>query len=428
MTDPQNTDEEPDISRADHLGSRPQARIIVQEDGIPVDMLFREEVTPEDVDSADQSRTENRISDLKLANPAGIPIVTSPELSTQRSAVETPVTAKSSWNVTPPSTGAVRAPRRRTASRPPVRHAIRADPALVERKGAAVSGWLALFIGALSLACGAWLLWLTGTIPGDWLTRIGLSPHQRAHTMRPWEWVIVGAWGAIAIIAFGGLTRGRAGSAWVLSVFGRYRGTVRRTGLVWINPFLLRRRADVRLRHWRSEPMQAVDAQGASLRVIVLVVWQIKDTARATFAVEDHLAYLREQVEAAMARVLSQLPTDAFQGDSPTLRNAEAVGGSLTAMLSADCLPVGIEIFSAQPTRIEYAPEVAAAMQRRQVAALDAKYRDSVLTSVVDAVDDTVTRLTTRGLVELDDYERKALIKDLTVAFYTGRSTATERL
>ena len=122
-----------------------------------------------------------------------------------------------------------------------------------------------------------------------------------------------------------------------------------------------------------------------------------------------------------MARVLSQLPADAFHEDAPTLRDAEAVGDALTRMLSADCAPVGIEVFSAQPTGIEYAPEVAAAMQRRRIAAIDAKHRDSVLTSVVDAVEDTVTRLTARGLVELDDYERKALVKDLTVAFYTGR-------
>lgn len=127
-----------------------------------------------------------------------------------------------------------------------------------------------------------------------------------------------------------------------------------------------------------------------------------------------------------MARVLSQLPADAFHEDAPTLRDAEAVGEALTRMLAAECTPIGVDVFSAQPTRIEYAPEVAAAMQRRRIAAIDAKHRDSVLTSVVDAVDDVVHRLTSRGLVELDDYERKALVKDLTVAFYTGRTAPVE--
>ncbi|NEB76724.1 SPFH domain-containing protein, partial [Streptomyces sp. SID14478] len=235
--------------------------------------------------------------------------------------------------------------------------------------------------------------------------------------------------GALALFGFGGLARGRTGRAWVLTLFGRYRGSVRRTGLLWVNPLLLRRRVDVRLRHWRSEPMPAVDANGVALRVVVLVVWRIKDTARAMLGVEDHEEYLRECVEAGLARVLSQLPADAppvaggspLHQDVPTLRNAEAVGDLLTRRLAADAGPVGIEVFSAQTSRIEYAPEVAAAMRRRRVAALDAQHRDSVLSSVVDSVEDTVTRLTTRGLVDLDDYERKALVKDLTVAFYTGR-------
>ncbi len=170
--------------------------------------------------------------------------------------------------------------------------------------------------------------------------------------------------------------------------------------------------------------MPAVDAEGIQLRVVVLVVWRVKDTARALLTVRDHTAYLREQVESGMARVLSQLPADAFHQEAPTLRDARVVGEALTEVLAADCRPVGIEVFSVQPTRIEYAPEVAAAMQRRQIAAIDAKHRDSVLTSVVDAVDDTVRRLTSRGLVELDDYERKALVKDLTVAFYTARGNA----
>ncbi|MER8047223.1 SPFH domain-containing protein [Streptomyces sp. NPDC094032] len=287
------------------------------------------------------------------------------------------------------------------------------DPDLVERGGPALPGWLAVLVALTALGGAGTLLWRARPL--------------RTIQLAPWEWAAFGGCVAVAVLALGGLTRGRTGSAWVLSLFGRYRGSVRRTGLVWISPFVLRRRIDVRLRHWRSEPIAVVDAEGAALRVVVLVVWSVKDTARALLAVDDHLDYLREQVEAAAARVLSQLPADAFRGDGPTLRDAEAVGGTLTRLLAAECRPVGVAVFSAQPTRIEYAPEVAAAMQRRQIAALDAKHRDTVLTSVIDAVDDTVTRLTSRGLVELDDFERQALVKDLTVAFYTRRGGLAEK-
>ncbi|HEY9331770.1 MAG TPA: SPFH domain-containing protein, partial [Streptomyces sp.] len=296
-----------------------------------------------------------------------------------------------------------------------------ADPRLRERPGPSLPGWVAVLTGFGGMAVTGGVLWWTGALPARVLSRFGVDA-------RPYDGLGIGTWAGLALLvtvvlfAFGGLSRGRVGYTWVLTLFGRYRGSVRRTGLMWVSPLLLRRRVDVRLRHWRSEPLPAMDANGTALRVVVLVVWRVKDTVRATLGIEDHEEYLREQVEAAMARVLSQLPADAFHEDAHTLRNAEAVGDALTRMLKADCEPVGVEVYSAQPTGIEYAPEVAAAMQRRRIAAIDAKHRDSVLTSVVDAVDDTVNRLTARGLVELDDYERKSLVKDLTVAFYTGRS------
>ncbi|MFE3556389.1 SPFH domain-containing protein, partial [Streptomyces sp. NPDC059193] len=302
----------------------------------------------------------------------------------------------------------------------PGRRVPRGDDRLREHRGPVLPGWIGVGIGGLALAGCTAVLWRAGAVPDTVVAAFGATP--RAYQgLRATHWPPLAFLGIVALLALGGLGRSRAGHAWVLTLFGRYRGTVRRTGLTWISPLLLRRRVDVRLRHWRSEPMPAVDSGGLALQVVVQVVWQVKDTARAALAVEDHVEYLAEQVESAMARVLSQLPADAFHEDAPTLRDAEAVGDALTRMLAAETEAVGIDVFSAQPTRIEYAPEVAEAMRRRRVAAIDAKHRDAVLSSVVDAVDDTVHRLTSRGLVELDDYERKALVKDLTVAFYTGR-------
>ncbi len=308
-----------------------------------------------------------------------------------------------------------------TRVQPSTRPAPVADPRLAERPGPALPGYAALLVGAAGIAGGLAVLWWRGALPAAWQTAVGLTPRADLGVGFG-AWALLALLATVVLLALGGLGRGRVGYAWVLTLFGDYRGSVRRTGLVWVSPLLLRRRVDVRLRHWRSEPLPAVDANGTALRVVVLVVWRIEDTVRAVLGIEDHEAYLSAQVEAAMARVLSQLPADAFHEDAPSLRDAEAVGDALTRMLKADCEPVGVEVYSAQPTGIEYAPEVAAAMQRRRIAAIDSKHRDSVLTSVVDAVDDTVNRLTTRGIVELDDYERKALVKDLTVAFYTGRS------
>ncbi|MFF9273653.1 SPFH domain-containing protein [Streptomyces griseosporeus] len=288
------------------------------------------------------------------------------------------------------------------------------DPELGERPGRVLPGAAGVLAGVCGAAGCAATSWWAGLLPPVAAGALGL-PAVAGAGLGPVQWAAYAGAGALGLFGFGGLARGRTGRAWVLGLFGRYRGTVRRTGLMWVNPLLLRRRVDVRLRHWRSEAMPAADGNGVSLRVVVLVVWRVRDTARAVLGVDDHEAYLRECVEAALARVPVDMPGG---GRAPV----EAAADALTRLVAAETAPVGLEVFSVQPVRVEYAPEVAAVMQRRRIAALDAQHRASVLTSVVDSVEDTVTRLTMRGLVELDDYERKALVKDLTVAFCAGRA------
>lgn len=291
-------------------------------------------------------------------------------------------------------------------------------PELVERPGPCLPGWTAglTLLAAAGGVC--WLLWRSGVLPADVAGRPLLPlPPGGGSASGLWSGILLLA--AVAAFAAGGLSRGRNGSVWVLTRHGAYRGTVRRTGLLWISPLLTRRRLDVSLRHWRSRPIDAVDANGTPLQVSVLLVWRVRDTAKAAFAVDDHNRFLREQVEAAVALAVSRHPADDFRGTAPTLRDSERLGDHLTRLIAADQRPVGIEVFSATPVRLDYAPEVAAAMRRAQIAALDAKHRRAVLDDVLATVAETVRGITERGLVQLDDYERKALVRDLTVALCT---------
>jgi hypothetical protein len=296
------------------------------------------------------------------------------------------------------------------------RSAPEVDPELGERPARVLPGAVGLLAGACGAAGCVATSWWAGVLPPLAVAALHLPAYAGAG-LGPVQWAAYAGAGALGFFGFGGLARGRTGRAWVLGLFGRYRGTVRRTGLMWVNPLLLRRRVDVRLRHWRSAEMPAADGNGVALRVVVLVVWRVRDTARAVLGIEDHETYLRECVEAALVRV----PVEAPGVSRGSVEAADSSIAALTRLTAADAAPVGLEVFSVQPVRVEYAPEVAAAMHRRRIAALDAQHRASVLTSVVDSVEDTVTRLTVRGLVELDDYERKALVKDLTVAFCAGR-------
>ncbi|MEV7432841.1 SPFH domain-containing protein [Streptomyces griseoviridis] len=304
-------------------------------------------------------------------------------------------------------------PRLRRPARPEPRPAARVDPELAERQARVVPGSAGVLAGACGVAGCVATSWWAGVLPPLAVQALEL-PVRAGAGLGLAQWAAFAGSGALGLFGFGGLARGRTGRAWVLGLFGRYRGTVRRTGLMWVNPLLLRRRVDVRLRHWRSETMPATDRSGVALRVVVLVVWRVRDTARAVLGVEDHESYLRECVEAGLVRVPMAVP-----GSGKGV--VEVAGDALTRLVAAEVAPVGVEVFAVHPVRVEYAPEVAAAMNRRRIAALDAQHRASVLTSVVDSVEDTVTRLTVRGLVDLDDYERKALVKDLTVAFCAGR-------
>ncbi|MBT1097402.1 SPFH domain-containing protein [Streptomyces sp. Tu102] len=308
-------------------------------------------------------------------------------------------------------------PRLRRPVQPKPRPEPQVDPELVERPARVLPGAAGVLAGACGAAGCLAASWWAGVLPPPAVQALGL-PVSAGAELGPAQWAAYAGAGALGLLGFGGLARGSTGRAWVLGLFGRYQGTVRRTGLMWVNPLLLRRRVDVRLRHWRSEPLPAADGNGVAVRVVVQVVWRVKDTARALLGVEDHESYLREGVEAALARVPVEMP-------GGPRGSVEATGESLTRLVVRDADAVGLEVFSVRPVRVEYAPEVAAAMHRRRVAALDAQDRATMVDSVVDSVEDTVTRLTVRGLVELDDYERKALVKDLTVAFCAGRGETT---
>ncbi|MDT3728018.1 SPFH domain-containing protein [Streptomyces sp. DSM 41972] len=293
--------------------------------------------------------------------------------------------------------------------------ASRVDPEIVERPARVLPGIAGVLAGVCGAAGCAVTAWWAGVLPPFATGAFG--PAARAAGPGLAQWAAFAGAGALGLFGFAGLARGRTGRAWVLELFGRYRGTVRGTGLLWVNPLLLRRRVDVRLRHWRGEPFPAADRGGVALRVSLLVVWRVRDTVRATLGVEDHEGYLRACVEAALLRVPVAAP-GAGQGA------VRATQDALTRLVATDAGPVGVEVCAVRPLRVEYAPEVAAAMHRRRIAALDARHRASVVGSVVDSVEDTVTRLTMRGLLDLDDDERQVLVKDLTVAFCAGRGEA----
>lgn len=299
----------------------------------------------------------------------------------------------------------------------------RVNRMLSEQQGRCTGGWLGLLAAGLAIAGGAVLIWYADRVPDPLASALTL-PAAPATVYTTWFMAGAVACCGAALLCLAGLSLSRSGSAMVLHSLGGYRATLRRTGLVWHNPFRRRRRVDVRLRHWHSEIGDVSDSDGIPLRSVVMVVWQVRDTARALYAVDDFEKYLKEQIEGATTAALAARPCDAFNSPEPSLRDNESLSAQLTRTLTENLRPVGLDVYSVQILRLGYAPEVADTMRQRQLAALETRHRDHILEEVAEAVEATTRKITEGNGAEWDDYERKAFVRELTVAFYAARTSA----
>ncbi|WP_457029144.1 SPFH domain-containing protein [Kitasatospora sp. P5_F3] len=310
----------------------------------------------------------------------------------------------------------------RASRRPP-----RTDSTLREQSARSLPGWLALLVLLAALAGVVLVLARAGVIPHlDALPDLRSSAAKAsggAEITAP-SIAAVSAAGLVVLVTLAGLLVNAGGETRVLTRWGRYRGTVRRTGLLWVNPLLRRRRVDIRLRHWRSEPVQVADRTGTPIVVRLLIVWRVRDTARATLAIAEHEDYLREQVHAVLTRTASALPCDSNSVPGPALRDGQWFADELTRSLAAEAAPAGIEVYSVQPLALDYAPEVAESMRRRRLADLDAGLRTVLVDDAVEAAALAVRRLERATAHELDEAARSALMEHLLVAFVAPAGVA----
>lgn len=293
----------------------------------------------------------------------------------------------------------------------PVRRPPRSDAELRERPARFVlPGWTGLLALAAALAGAALVQFRRQALPA------ALLPHTT---------LLLGGCALLGSVALLGLTANPVGTARVLSRWGGYRGTVRRSGLLWINPLLRRHPVDVRVRHWRSEPIAATDREGSPLRAEVLLVWAVRDTARARYAVQDHRAYLGTATEAALRRVTSVLPCDSFASPGPSLRDGQWLDGELTRLLAAEAAPVGIAVYSAQAVALDYTEEFAGALRRRRLAELDAGTREVIVGDALETAALAVSRLERSQGLAFDGAARAGLVRDLVTAFLTLPAVST---
>ncbi|MFC5287495.1 SPFH domain-containing protein [Actinokineospora guangxiensis] len=220
-----------------------------------------------------------------------------------------------------------------------------------------------------------------------------------------------------AALVFGGLTMVNPNEARVLQFLGRYTGTLRLDGLRWVNPFTTRRRVSTRIRNHETAVMKVNDAEGNPIEIAAVVVWQVEDTARAVFEVDDFIEFVGIQTETAVRHIATSYPYDEHSDiNRLSLReNADEITHKLSAEVSARVEAAGVHIIESRITHLAYAPEIAMAMLRRQQAGAVVAARARIVEGAVGMVQMALDELAAQDVVELDEERKAAMVSNLLV-------------
>jgi regulator of protease activity HflC (stomatin/prohibitin superfamily) len=213
----------------------------------------------------------------------------------------------------------------------------------------------------------------------------------------------------------------------VLILFGRYIGTVRESGLWWVNPItvLSRETISLRVRNFQSDRIKVNDARGNPIEIAAVVVWRVTDTANAVFDVEDFRQYVVVQSETAVRHLANQYPYDDYDQDAISLRgNTDEVRTGLQAELQTRLERAGIEILETRLTHLAYAPEIAEVMLRRQQAEAILAARRTLVQGAVAMVQMALAQLADSDLIEMDPERKAAMVSNLMVVLSGDHSPA----
>jgi regulator of protease activity HflC (stomatin/prohibitin superfamily) len=228
----------------------------------------------------------------------------------------------------------------------------------------------------------------------------------------------------IALFVLGGLTPVAPGEARVVQLLGRYTGTIRTQGLQWVSPVTKRQRISTRIRNHETGVAKVNDADGNPIEIAAVVVWQVADTGKASFGVDDYTSFVAIQAEAAVRHVAGSYPYDAVGDDKLSLReNADEITAGLAAEIAERVRPAGVLVLEARLTRLSYAPEIATVMLRRQQASAVVAARQRIVDGAVGMVEAALERLSADGVVDLDDERRAAMVSNMMVVLCSDQAT-----
>jgi regulator of protease activity HflC (stomatin/prohibitin superfamily) len=229
----------------------------------------------------------------------------------------------------------------------------------------------------------------------------------------------------VFFLVFRGVTIVAPGRAHVVQLFGKYKGTIREPGMQWVNPFSDRIPVSTRIRNLETEQSKVNDADGNPIEIAAVVVWQVKDTAQATYSVDDYLMFVAIQAETAVRHIASSYPYDArgVAGVLSLRDNADEITARLSAELADRVQAAGVEVIETRLTRLSYAAEIAGAMLRQQQASAVVGARAKIVEGAVGMVKMALERLDEENVVELDEERKAAMVSNLLVVLCSEQAT-----
>ena len=267
-------------------------------------------------------------------------------------------------------------------------HRTRLD--ITQRPAAAISGWL----GVIVLAGSLW-----------WVV---VAAEQNSGLVALPLIVFVLTLTSLVIVT--------PGQTSVVQFFGSYIGTVQRPGFWWVLPLARRRQLSVRVRNFETGHLKVNDADGSPVEIAAIVVWQIADTAKSTYAVESYLDFVTVQAESALRHVATTHPYDDSNEAGTSLRGStDIVAAELAAEVATRVSIAGVEIVEVRISHLAYAPEIAQAMLRRQQANAVVAARSRIVEGAVGMVEMALNQLTENGVVTLDEERKAAMVSNLMV-------------
>jgi len=210
----------------------------------------------------------------------------------------------------------------------------------------------------------------------------------------------------------------------VLQLFGAYRGTARDEGLRWANPFFSKRRVSLRVRNFESGQLKVNDTDGNPIDIAAVVVWRVVDTAEAVFEVDEYEHYVKVQSEAAVRNLATRYPYDAHEEGVISLRgNTAEVAQDLKREIQERLSKAGVDVIEARISHLAYAPEIAAAMLRRQQAGAIIAARAKIVEGAVGMVEMALDMLAKSDRVQLDEERKAQMVSNLLVVLCGDKDT-----